>query len=71
MDSLLGLNSLMTQISLSMAALLLFPLIVMATTLPQAVLLWSEPDLSPSEEELSSVPPADHITKSKRVGVGR
>jgi hypothetical protein len=51
-----ALNSLMTQISLSMAALLLFPLIVMATTLPQAVLLWSEPDFSPSEEELGSVP---------------
>jgi hypothetical protein len=50
----LGLNASMVQISLNIAALLLFPLIAMATTLPQAVLLWSEPDVPASDEELSS-----------------
>jgi len=44
----------MPQVSLNIAALLLFPLIVMATTLPQAVLLWSEPDTPAPDEELSS-----------------
>jgi hypothetical protein len=48
------LNVSMVQISLNIAAMLLFPLIVMAITLPQAVLLWSEPDLFASDEELSS-----------------
>jgi hypothetical protein len=50
----LVLNISMVQISLNIAALLLFPLIAMATTLPQAVLLWSEPDLPAPDEELSS-----------------
>jgi hypothetical protein len=44
----------MPQVSLNIAALLLFPLIVMAITLPQALLLWSEPDVPAPDEEMSS-----------------
>jgi hypothetical protein len=47
-----ALNSWTTQVSVNLAALLLFPLIVMAITLPQAILLWSEPDLPAPDEEL-------------------
>jgi hypothetical protein len=50
------LNATIAQISLNLATLLLFPLIVMTITLPQAVLLWSEPDLPAPDEELSAAP---------------
>lgn len=45
--------SFVTRISLQAAALLLLPLIVMAITLPQAVVLWTEPDVPAFEDELA------------------
>jgi hypothetical protein len=40
------------SISVSLAASLVFPLLVMALTLPQAVVLWTEPDLPANDGDL-------------------
>ena len=37
----------------SLSSIRLFPLIVMAITIPQAILLWSKPDIPAPNEELS------------------
>jgi hypothetical protein len=41
------------SISVSLSATLVFPLIVMALTLPQAVVLWTEPDVPVDDGELA------------------
>jgi hypothetical protein len=44
------------SISVNLASALLFPLIVMALTLPQAVVLWTEPDAAVEDGALATVP---------------
>jgi len=49
-----GVYSFRDTVSLDLVALFAFPLLVMAVTLPQAWVLWTEPDLPSLDEELVS-----------------
>jgi hypothetical protein len=51
------LNKYAGSISVSLSASLVFPLVVMALTLPQAVVLWTEPDVPATDGDLADAPP--------------